>query len=599
MLRREFKKLILSVFVLTLVLSATNHANAQNGSLYLSPSSGQVNVGQSFSLVLRVNTGGDAINAAEGSIVFDQQKLSVTSVSKSGSIFTIWASEPKFSNAEGNIEFAGGAPNPGYSGSNGLVLTINFKAKTATTVRGYTDIVLVSGAILANDGEGTNILASLGKATYFIGAAAAEPIPAPEAPVAPVGGQTMTITSSTHPDQSKWYSNKNPMFKWDLPSEAREVILVLSKRANSPPIISYSPPVSEKALTDIEDGVWYLNGRFRISSGLSPINSFKFNVDTQLPSSFSITRLDLDDSTNPRPELLFESSDATSGIDRYEIKVGEGEWIKIEPALAGRAYAIPLQKYGNYAVEIKAFDRAGNSSSAKIDVKIEPIKAPVIKEITKEAGKGGPIIIKGTTEPRRRVIIKLARNGADLLSFIPTVYAQQLDENHYIYETVADENGNWLIEITDLPSGKYKVGAMAQDERLAVSELSNQMNTKVKGGILQFIFDIFDKTINILSGGGLFIAFIVALVGLALTLVELFKVKSKKWFKPIMDWIAVRRAQKGSNKQIEHIIQDIEKEMKFLRSLSKRRKLGPEESYLKNKMEQYLKTLKNLKNLKE
>ena len=95
--RRDAKKLFWGVFlVVGLVFSLTNYVRAQNGSLYFSPSSGTVSVGQTFSLVIRVNTGGVAINAAEGSVVFDEQKLSVVSVSKSGSIFTIWANEPEF-----------------------------------------------------------------------------------------------------------------------------------------------------------------------------------------------------------------------------------------------------------------------------------------------------------------------------------------------------------------------------------------------------------------------------------------------------------------------------------------------------------------------
>src|SRR3989344_9038413 len=100
-LRGDNNKVFFGVFVvLILLLFTVVPAKAQNGSLYLSPSSGTVSVGQTFSLVLRANTGGTAINDTEGSIVFDQSKLAITSVSKVGSIFTIWASEPEFSNAE-------------------------------------------------------------------------------------------------------------------------------------------------------------------------------------------------------------------------------------------------------------------------------------------------------------------------------------------------------------------------------------------------------------------------------------------------------------------------------------------------------------------
>src|SRR3989344_5040602 len=257
LLRRDYKKLVFSFLVAlvfavlfsTFYLLLSNPANAQNGSLYLSPSSGQVSVGQSFSVVLRVNTGGTAVNAAEGSVIFDQAKLSVTSISKSGSIFTIWAEEPKFSNAEGTMEFAGGVPNPGYSGSSGTVLTINFKAKAATIIKGYTDIVMISGAILANDGEGTNILASLGKATYFIGPAGI-PVATPSAPIETQPVQGMVIASTTHPDSEKWYSNNDPIFNWELTDGIETVSYLVTDRTTSNPGTIPDGLVDETKFTD-------------------------------------------------------------------------------------------------------------------------------------------------------------------------------------------------------------------------------------------------------------------------------------------------------------------------------------------------------------
>ena len=48
--------------------------------------------------------------------------------------------------------------NPGYTGGKGKVLLINFKAKQSGTVK-----LLFSGAsVLANDGEGTDVLVGLG-----------------------------------------------------------------------------------------------------------------------------------------------------------------------------------------------------------------------------------------------------------------------------------------------------------------------------------------------------------------------------------------------------------------------------------------------------
>lgn len=579
LLRREYKKeSFLSVFLLvTLFFSffPTGETRAQDASLYFSPSAGQVVVGENFSLAARMNTGGTAVNAAEGAIVYDIKKLSVTSVSKAGSVFSIWASEPQFSNAEGTINFAGGIPNPGYSGSNGLVLTINFKAKAATTVRGQTEIVFVSGAILANDGEGTNILVSLGRANYFIGASVPPvPTPALEVSAPEAGGQKMAIRSPSHPDQSKWYADKNPVFTWDIPSGVTGVSLVLSKRAETPPIIDYVPAIAEKILTDLGDGVWYLNGRFKTAAGLGPVTSFKFQIDTQKPEEFIVTRVDIDDPTNPRPELLFESADALSGIAKYQMKIGGKDWFDVEPSLAGEAYVLPLQAYGARKVLLKAVDGAGNFSEAEVTIAIKPIAKPILREVVKN---GQSIIVKGSAQPGYKVLIHV----------VPEMGSEPI-----VYETAVDIQGNFRINITDLSAGQYAIYARSKDGRGALSEPSNAISVSISGGILNSIFRIFDFMVSFISQRVLFIAFLAVLVGLLLSLLQLFGRKIKRAIDKFSGWLSLQRTKEKIVKKTYHLIKDMEDELELLKSIGKKRELDTAEKYLKTKLEQYLKVLK-------
>jgi len=364
-LRRDFK-LVFSILLLGVVFVSSNYTSAQSGSLYFSPSSGSVIAGQNFSIVLRVNTANVAINAAEGSVVFDSAKIQITSISKSGSIFTIWAEEPKFSNAEGTIEFAGGVPNPGYSGSNGTVLTINFKAKTATTIKGYTDIVMVSGAILANDGEGTNILASLGKATYYIGPAGI-PVTTPSAPTGVQPVQGMVITSTTHPNSEKWYSNNDPIFHWELPDAVETVSYLVTDKPTSNPGTTPDGLVEEAKFTDIADGVNYFHLRFRESGSWGPISHFRFQVDTKSLEAFDIT---VTDNNSNEPKLTFESSDDLSGIDHYEIKIDKKDWIMVDKILAGKLYTLSNLSSGEHQILVNAVDMAGNTTTASTMVTI-------------------------------------------------------------------------------------------------------------------------------------------------------------------------------------------------------------------------------------
>lgn len=140
---------------------------AQAATLYLSPSSGEYSVGKTFSVNVYVSSADQAMNAASGAISFPQDKLEVTSLSKTGSILTLWVQEPSFSNSAGTVNFEGIVFNPGFIGVGGKVITINFKVKAA----GAIPLNFSSGSILANDGKGTNILENLGSAQlgFFLG----------------------------------------------------------------------------------------------------------------------------------------------------------------------------------------------------------------------------------------------------------------------------------------------------------------------------------------------------------------------------------------------------------------------------------------------
>ena len=143
------RKLTLSLAFLFLPLTAFAQAT-----LFITPTSGVYKIGELFSVLINVNTGGQAINAASAVVNFDNTRLDVASIGYTQSIFTLWTEEPKFSNAGGTIRFSGGLPSPGYTGANGSILRITFRPKSS----GQAPVVFASGAVLANDGNGTNIL---------------------------------------------------------------------------------------------------------------------------------------------------------------------------------------------------------------------------------------------------------------------------------------------------------------------------------------------------------------------------------------------------------------------------------------------------------
>jgi len=177
--------LCLGIFSQIFILHSPS-AYAQSATFSVSPPEGSFRVGQKFSVAISVHSGGSPINAAEATLNFPQDLLTVTSLSKSGSIFSLWTVEPT-SSSGGIITFAGGTPSP-FSGPSGTLLTVNFKAKK----QGEARVIFSGGRILAADGKGTDIFSGSSDGSYKITPPPVIPkpkapvIPAPEVPEVPI-----------------------------------------------------------------------------------------------------------------------------------------------------------------------------------------------------------------------------------------------------------------------------------------------------------------------------------------------------------------------------------------------------------------------------
>ncbi len=443
---------IFSVFVFSfLIASSTNAAT-----LYFSPSSGSYTVSQNFSVSVYVSSADQAMNAASGVISFPSDKLEVTSLSKTGSIFTLWVREPSFSNSAGTVNFEGIVLNPGFTGSSGKAITITFRTKAA----GNAPLTFSSGSVLANDGKGTNILASLENAQFSLGYAgptvpeAITPSAVPGSPAAP------KISSPTHPDSNKWYSNNNPKFIWKIPSGITSIRLLVSHLPTAVPTVFYPKSISEKQLEGLADGIWYFHVQLKNQAGWGGISYFKFQIDTQPPKPFKIEVKEGKETTNPQPTLSFETTDEMSGIDYYEIIIDGKEPIKIEKS----EYKIPLQDLGKHTIIVKAIDKAGNETLAMTEIEILAIEAPKITEYPQELTPGSILSIKGTAIPKATI----------------KVYLRKDKEEAKIGETKSDKEGKWMfIEVEPLEKGVYQVRAEAIDSSGAKSRPSKKVSVLV------------------------------------------------------------------------------------------------------------------------
>ena len=526
-------------------------STVQAASLYFSPSSGSHAVGTSFTVSVYVSSADQAMNAASGIITFPQDKLEVTSLSKSGSVFSLWVQEPSFSNSAGTVNFEGIVLNPGFTGASGKVISITFKTKAA----GSAPITFSSGSALANDGKGTNILTGLGNANFSIGVVGpgapkivtpAEVAGAPEAPA---------ISSPTHPDPNKWYAVKEAKFIWDVPKDATAVRLLVGRIPNAVPTVTYIPAISSKELDKLEDGIWYFSARLKNSAGWGAVSHFRFQIDTQPPEPFIIKFIDGNETENPRPTVVFDTTDSLSGVNYYKIKIGEGDFFSVAPEIVKtNSYTLPLQNPGKRNILVQAFDNAENYSVATEEFIIKPLQTPVFTEYPKELQSGEALTAKGETKyPNSQIIVWLQKEKDDPQNF--TVQS--------------DRDGNFTFTADEkLRDGIYRLWAEVIDARGAKSNPSEKVTIAVERPAF----------LRIGSWAVGFLSVVIPLIALVLLLVYLawhwwhkFAIMRKRVKKEI------REVDQALHKAFDVLKETIREQIKMLEKTRNKRELTEEE----------------------
>lgn len=353
----------------------------------VSPTTGTYTKGQTFTATIRVNPQGKSINAVEATLTFDTSKLSVVSVSKTGSVFSLWTTEPTFSNTQGTIQFGGGSPTP-FSAQSTLAI-VTFRA----TGEGSATVDFKNASVLAADGLGTDVYTGSVKAMYTIGAGAV-PTPTPETPTEqPVEDldtgdapkdepsdatiafgdppRAPEVGSKTFLDPDVWYATTTGIFTWELPFDVNGLYLEIATTANNIPTKKIDPPVGELLLTSdmLKDGVQYLSMQFSNQVGLGAVLNRKIMVDVTPPQPFTIN-VRAGNSTSSFPTLHFEAQDPTSGIFQYELTLAGREPVSVTPDEARLGYLITELVDGTYTVLVKAYDKAGNITESTTPILI-------------------------------------------------------------------------------------------------------------------------------------------------------------------------------------------------------------------------------------
>ncbi len=424
---------------------------AEAATLYLSPGSGTYSTGKNFTVSIRTNTAGQAMNAADGVINFPTDKLQVIGLSKAGSVFNLWVQEPSYSNsgAMGNLHFEGVVLNPGFTGD-GKILDITFQVRN----EGTGSVAFASGSVLANDGEGTNILTGMTGGTYTFQRSV---VPVSEGSLPPrpylkhytknPDGESVLFNVSDN--GIKWSNSSYAKLVWSVPIGVSGVSDFFDSSPDTVVPAKATGLFDSKTFNFLEEGRHYYHLRFINDKGAGPILHYPVFIDLTPPEKFNavFVRGDVDSSGKRSPDqIVFKTEDSLSGLDYYRVRVGDGLWIRIDQLIDGSgAFSLTKQKPGPKVVTVRALDKAGNFTDAQIQITIESIEPPVITEYPKHlVSPGQKLVIAGTALPQANVEIDLANGNKEPLPL----------------STQADQNGNWRVEYGEiLPSGSYRITA--------------------------------------------------------------------------------------------------------------------------------------------
>jgi hypothetical protein len=159
-----------------------------------------ISVGDTATIVVSASSTNQALNAVSGTLQLSGG-ATITAVSKQGSIVDFWTTEPHI--VGNQVRFEGVVLNPGYQGQGGKLFTITLNARK----EGTATIFFSDGAILANDGLGSNIIDSLAsKVIRIIASSSIKVDTIPNKPIATVvptkNGKVLALPVITEYSQS-------------------------------------------------------------------------------------------------------------------------------------------------------------------------------------------------------------------------------------------------------------------------------------------------------------------------------------------------------------------------------------------------------------
>ncbi len=440
-----------------------------DATMSIAPPVGTFHVYEDVTLRILLSSDGQEVKAVGARLTYNPDELTVTHVITEGSLISSWVQIPIVDAVVGEISFEGW-----------FATSTILEKQTILTIRVRPEVVgevvmrFESGStIVASNGAGSNILTGFSSGKFRIkpeelniaevevdggGSGAATSPSLGEVLGLATVTPSLILTSKTHPDQDAWYSASSSVFEIQYPVEAEAIYLGYDKRASGLPSVRYAPPIREKIIASLEDGVSYFHASVDTDKGFE-VAHYRLQVDRRKPTDVTFVELQRADIADPNCTFLVGAKDFPSGIATYSFSVNDGPEDVWRDDGTHR-YKFRAQAQGVHKIAMTVFDKAGNSVKKELTFEVGYLPEPALMLFGDAPKEGNNQSIKVMATPNAEVSIVTTFNGGELLT-----------------EKLRTNSSGSVIFVSSVPLalGEYKVWATTFDDRGAVSRQSNEI----------------------------------------------------------------------------------------------------------------------------
>nr|NIM46468.1 hypothetical protein [Nitrososphaeria archaeon]NIN53718.1 hypothetical protein [Nitrososphaeria archaeon]NIQ34281.1 hypothetical protein [Nitrososphaeria archaeon] len=153
---------------------------------------------------------------------------------------------------------------------------------------------------------------------------------------------TPTVSSSTHPNVDRWYSNNDPSFTWTTPSDDSGIegySYSLDQSPSTTPDRRIDTTGNSVSYSNKDDRIWYFHVRAQDRAGnWGPADHYGVRIDTEEPSASISINEDAVYTDSTSVTLTLSYSDALSGVKDCQYRNQGGSWTSWESCRSTKSW---------------------------------------------------------------------------------------------------------------------------------------------------------------------------------------------------------------------------------------------------------------------